>query len=128
MDRKDSVMRFFNEQKDYMDERVETGIELYRKARCRIKIVDKDGQPIKGITVKAKQKSHDFNFGCNMFLLDEFESEEKNQKYRELFPTVFNYAVAPFYWDALEPEKGKQRYSADSPKIYRRPAPDLVVD
>ena len=63
-----------------------------------------------------------------MFLLDEFETEEKNKIYRKSFPEVFNYAIAPFYWDDLEPEKGKPRYEKNSPKIYRRPSPDLVLE
>lgn len=128
MSRRNIVMKHFDEQRDFMDERVKSGIELYRKAFCKVMFVDKEGNPIKDIAFKATQKSHDFNFGCNMFLLDEFETEEKNQKYRKIFPTAFNYAIAPFYWDALEPEKGKPRYAADSPKFYRRPAPDLILD
>ena len=128
MSRRDIVMKHFDEQRDFMEERVSSGIELYRKAFCKVMFVDKEGNPVKDVAFKATQKSHDFNFGCNMFLLDEFETEEKNRKYRELFPTAFNYAIAPFYWDALEPEKGKPRYAADSPKFYRRPAPDLILD
>lgn len=128
MSRREVVMKYFEEQKDFTEERVRSGIEQHRKGYCQIMFVDKDGQPITDITCKATQKSHDFHFGCNMFLLDEFETEEKNRKYREIFPTAFNYCVAPFYWNALEPEKGKPRYSADSPKIYRRPAPDLILD
>lgn len=62
-----------------------------------------------------------------MFLLDEFESEEKCKKYRELFPKVFNYAVVPFYWEGVEPERGKKRFDIDSPKFYRRPATDLIT-
>lgn len=61
-------------------------------------------------------------------MLDEFETEEKNRAYREVFKDTFNLATVPFYWSDLEPERGKPRYTADSPKIYRRPATDLCVD
>lgn len=128
MTRRETVLRYFNEQKDYMEERVRSGIELYRKSFAAVRFVKQDGTPASGVSVKAVQQTHDFNFGCNMFLLDEFETEEKNRMYRKLYPKLFNYAVAPFYWIDLEPEKGKPRYAADSPKIYRRPSPDLVVD
>ena len=37
-------------------------------------------------------------------------------------------ATLPFYWNDLEPEKGKQRYEKDSPKIYRRPTIDLCIE
>lgn len=61
-------------------------------------------------------------------MLDEMESPEKNEGYKASFAKLFNYAVVPFYWRDLEPEQGKPRYSKDSPKIYRRPAPDLCVE
>lgn len=128
MTRRNIVMEHFENQKDFMNDRVNSGIELYRKGYTQIQFTDKEGNVIKEVSFKAKQKSHDFNFGCNMFLLDEFETEEKNAAYRKIFPEVFNYAVAPFYWDALEPEKGKPRYERNSKKIYRRPAPDLVLE
>lgn len=110
-----------------MDSRVNAGIETNRKEFARIDVTDSDGNPIKGLSFKAKQKNHYFNFGCNMFLLDEFESEERFKKYRELFPKVFNYAVVPFYWEGVEPERGKKRFDVDSPKFYRRPATDLIT-
>ena len=77
--------------------------------------------------MEIRQTGHEFKFGANLFMLDEFESEEKNRIYREKFPEAFNLATVPFYWNDLEPEEGKPRYAADSPKIYRRPAPDLCV-
>lgn len=126
--RRENVLGHFIHHKDYTDERVKSGIELYRKSSAKLAVKDKEGNPVPGVRIKAVQKTHDFNFGCNMFLLDEFETEEKNAAYREIFKTAFNYAIAPFYWDALEPEKGKPRYAKDSPKIYRRPAPDLVTE
>ena len=128
MSRREIALKHFEEQKDFMNERVNAGIELYRKGYADLKFVLPDGTPVKNVNFKAEQESHDFNFGCNMFLLDEFETEEKNKIFRERYPEVFNYAVAPFYWDALEPEKGKPRYDKNSEKIYRRPAPDLVLE
>lgn len=111
-----------------MDDFVSTGIEKNRKGFARLIVRDKDGNPIKGAKVKVTQKSHDFKFGCNIFMLDEFENEEKNAKYREIFKKDFNYATIPFYWSDLEPEYGKPRYAKDSYKVYRRPSPDLCVE
>ena len=51
---------------------------------------------------------------------------KKNVAYRAAFKKIFNCGVAPIYWDTLEPEKGKPRFSADSPNIWRRPALDIV--
>lgn len=128
MSRRETALRYFLEQEEYMNSRVSAGIEENRKAQTIVFFEDKDGNPIKNVTFCAKQKTHDFNFGCNIFLLDEFGNEEKNKMYRDIYAKSFNYATVPFYWGALEPEKGKPRYAKDSYKLYRRPAPDLVVD
>lgn len=122
------ALKHINDQKDFLDDRSKNGIELYRKGYATLIFETSDNTPVKDLQFKAVQKSHDFNFGCNAFMLDEFENEEKNKQFREKFPKIFNYAVAPFYWNALEPEKGKPRYDKDSKKVYRRPAPDLVLD
>jgi hypothetical protein len=47
--------------------------------------------------------------------------------YRERFSELFNYAVAPLYWDTLEPEEGKPRFDEKtSPNIDRRPPLDNI--
>ena len=61
-------------------------------------------------------------------MLDEFQNEDDNIKYRKMFKEYFNLATVPFYWDSLEPEKGKPRFDKASLKIYRRPAPDLCIE
>lgn len=107
--------------------RVNEGIEKNRKGDFKIRFVDSDGKPCKNITVRANQKTHEFKFGAHIFMLDEFESAEDNKKFSEMFKEYFNLATVPFYWDGLEPEQDKPRYDKDSPKVYRRPAPDLCM-
>lgn len=109
-------------------ERTEDGIERYRKGNATLSVVDTNGRPVSGATVKIKQKNHAFRFGANCFMLDELESDEKNEAYKRRFAELFNMATLPFYWDTLEPERGKPRYAKDSPKVYRRPAPDLCIE
>ena len=121
------VLDLFEEQKDIMDQKISEGIEKYRKGDCNIKIVDQNGAVISGATIRLKQKSHEFRFGANLFMLDELETEEKNEKYKKYFSDVFNMATLPFYWDSLEPERGNPRYGKDSKKVYRRPATDLCI-
>ena len=128
MSRKDTALRYFEENKEYMNLRVKSGIELYRKGTAEIIFASSDGNIPKDIKVEVRQKKHEFKFGCNMFMLDEFETDEKNAIYKEKFPECFNLGTVPFYWSDLEPEQGKPRYAVDSPKIYRRPAPDLCVN
>lgn len=129
MSRRETALKYFIEQEKEWKIRTESGIELYRKGNGVINIKHRDGSPVgEGVKVKLKQKNHEFRFGANIFMLDEFETDEKSRIYREKFPEFLNLATLPFYWSDLEPEEGKPRFAADSPKIYRRPATDLCVD
>ena len=103
-------------------------IEKYRKGDKRIRILDEKGAPVLNKRVKITQNTHEFKYGANIFLLDEFPTKEENEIYRDTFHRYFNLATVPFYWAELEPEEGKIRFAKDSPKIYRRPAPDLCLE
>ena len=126
--RREEVLRPFVEQADYLNERVSTGIEMNRKGWAELSFVDREGKPVKGVTVEARQATHDFRTGANLFMLEELETPEKNAEYKRLFADAFNLATLPFYWRDLEPEQGKPRFAKDSPKVYRRPAPDLCLE
>lgn len=121
-------LKGFEEHPELMNKRVPEGIEKYRKGWCKIRLTDEDGQPLANKTVTVDQQTHDFKFGAHIFMLDEFESEEDNKKFREMFREYFNLATVPFYWDGLEPEEGKPRYDKNSKKVYRRPAPELCME
>ncbi len=127
-ERRDTVLKLFEEQKDLIEQRCREGIENYRKGYCRIRFQTKEGAPVNHVHLKAVQTDHDFKHGANIFMLDEMETEEKNRLYRDAFHKVFNLATIPFYWYTLEPEQGKVRFEKGSPKIYRRPSPDLCMD
>ena len=73
------ILDLFDEQKDYVEEKVSHGIEAYRKGDGKVRIVDKNGKPVVGAKIKFSQKSHEFRFGANIFMLDELETEEKNE-------------------------------------------------
>lgn len=123
-----SLLMPFEAQKDFVNARVHDGIEQNRKKNVTFLICDKDGKPVNGAKLRLKQKNHEFLHGANIFMLDELESAEKNETYKKKFAEVFNLATLPFYWNALEPEDGKPRFAKDSPKVYRRPAPDLCLE
>lgn len=108
--------------------RIERDIEKHRKGYCRIQLVNDQGKPAANTQITISQKKHDFKYGANIFMLDEFDSDELNAEYRELFKKYFNLATLPFYWKDIEPEKGKLRYDKSSPKIYRRPASDRCIE
>ena len=128
MGRREIALKYFEENDQFMQSVVKPSIEQNRKGKAYITIVDNYGNPVKNAKVSVVQKSHEFKYGANIFMLDEMESDEKNSAYKEAFKDIFNIATIPFYWSDLEPVQGEPRYTADSPKIYRRPAPDLCID
>ena len=127
MARRDDVMKYFDEQKAENDAAVKEGIEKYRKGDFTL-VFESDGALPEDISVEIEQTSHKFKFGANIYMLDEFETEEKNAIYRESFPELFNLATLPFYWSTVEPREGEYRFDKNSPKMYRRPAIDLCLE
>ena len=127
MERRDYLLKPFEQEKEYMERRVAEGVEA-RKADARLKLLHRDGTPVSGAQIRAKQTKHAFLHGANVFMLDEMETPEKNQAYREDFARVFNLATLPFYWSDLEPRPGVLRFDQNSEEVYRRPAPDLCLE
>lgn len=128
MTRRDNVLKNFLRYEEETEHREKHGIELYRKGFGRITVKDRNGNVLTGLKIRAKLKKHEFLHGANIFMLDEFQSDKNNERYREAFKNCFNEATVPIYWDGLEPEDGKPRFSKDSPKVYRRPPMDLCVE
>lgn len=128
MTRRSDVLKPFEQKKAFMEDRVRHGIEQNRKGTASLHFKDAEGREVNGAHIEIRQKTHDFHYGANLFMLDEFNSEEQNQAYRKYFAETFNMATLPFYWSDLEPEQRKPRFAKDSPKVYRRPAPDLCLE
>lgn len=128
MDDRRKVLDLFEEQKDFLDEVVNRGIEQNRKGYAVITVTDGAGNAIEGAVINVSQRTHEFKFGANIFMLDELETDQKNAAYKKYFTDVFNMATLPFYWDSTEPEKGRTRYESDSAPLYRRPAIDRCIE
>ncbi len=105
--------------------RIDDGIERNRKADAVIEIVGKDGKPLPGVALEVQQKSHEFLFGCNAFVLGQLG--ENNAKYEAAFVKLFNFATVPFYWEGTEPTQGAVRYAEGSPYRWRRPPADRYL-
>ena len=105
--RREEMSRIFDEHRDYMNDRISSGIENNRKGWFEIAVEDKDGHPVPDAHIRLTQKTHDFKYGANLFMLDEFKEPERCQMYREYFKGAFNLATLPFYWRDLEPEEGR---------------------
>ncbi len=123
-----AVLLPFEQEKEYVNAKVRDGIEANRKKHILFTVVDAKRQIIPGAKIKLTQKNHEFKHGANLFMLDEMETAEKNAAYKKAFAETFNLATLPFYWNTLEPEEGKPRFPKDSPKVYRRPTPDLCLE
>ena len=119
--------------------KIDRDIEQNRKADaiCQLK-----GVP-KGTEVKIEQISHDFIFGANIFNFNQLGTTERNQKYKDLFGTLFNSATIAFYWKKFEMQPNRPRFKEEywdteaywngvkEPKQephWRRPASDPVVE
>lgn len=122
------ILRFVNQKKAFLEEKVEYGIETGRRGRAFLSLTDAAGKPLAGAKIRLQLKKHAFQLGCNLFLTEQFESEELNARYENAIADCFTLATVPFYWLGLEPEEGKPRYTRESPFIYRRPPPDVCLE
>ncbi len=111
----------------YFEERYKSDLEKNRKGDFTV-ILLKDGKPFNG-SISYSLKRHDFDFGCNIFMLDQYEDKEQEALYHKNWENLFNTAVVPLYWEGTEPREKYLRYRADSDNdIYRRPSPGRVIE
>lgn len=122
-----------------VQKKIDSDIEANRKADAKVELSD-----IKvGTEVKVEQLSHKFVFGAHIFNFDQLGTDERNEKYKELYGTFFNSATVAFYWKCFEPVEGETRFAGTfrdtaefwntvaEPKKqshWRRPAADPVVE
>ena len=109
---RDGVLEGFRRRASDTDARVGAGIEANRKGPMLLTFRDAEGRIPDNVHVKVVQRSHDFRYGADLFMLDEIgDSREKNEAYKDHFAAAFNLATVPFYWKDLEPEPGRPRYA-----------------
>ena len=117
--------------------KIDADIERYRKADATVAIAAPDG-----VEVTVEQKTHAFFFGAHIFNFNQRGKKEWNDRYKELYGTLFNSATVAFYWRTLEmypyAPRFEERYedtedfwnSCPHPKEqphWRRPAVDPVI-
>ncbi len=88
----------------------------HRKSTCQVKLLDAQGRPMAGQTVRAELKKHEFLFGCGVFWLMDLlnpsvppHRKEVLAKYWEAWSELFNYGTLPFYQGTYEPIEGQTR-------------------
>ncbi len=115
------------ESEEYFEARYEKELTKNRKGDFTVTLLQK-GKPIDA-KISFKHKKHDFDFGCNIFMLDQYEDPEQEKKYLENWDNLFNTAVVPLYWEGTEPEEGKLRYlKTGGNDLYRRPTIERVLE
>ena len=78
------IYNFIRAGESYVKDRVDTDIERSRKALFGLVIAD-GGKPVSGdVTVEAKMTDIDFNFGANIFMLNQYE-DERDEMYKKEF-------------------------------------------
>lgn len=84
----------------------------HRKAKCRLHITDKQGQPLSEKKLSLKLTNHEFLFGCGGFDVIPYCNNQNPedlpflQSKVDKWLDVFNYATLPFYWGRYEPIEG----------------------
>jgi len=110
-----------------LERRISEGIERNRKGEVTLRVVDAAGKPVTDARLSVRQKTHDFLFGCNAFVLGQLETPERNRQYEEMFAKVWNFATVPIYWKGTEPQQGQQRYREGGAEVWRRPPVDRFI-
>ncbi|MBD9009071.1 MAG: hypothetical protein EGR16_01870 [Clostridiales bacterium] len=124
-----TVYKAIKDGESVFNQRADKDIERNRKGNFQLLLFDKDGNKIENADVEVKLKNIDFNFGANIFMLGQYDDEERNRLFEEKFCKLFNSAAVPLYWEGTEPEKGLLRYDADTKtEVYRRPPADKVME
>ena len=128
---------------DDVQAKVDADIERNRKADCEVKIGGEGEEVVtNGTIVTVEQVSSAFFFGAHIFNFNQLGKTEWNERYKELYGTLFNSATVAFYWKTLEPYQGQVRFqeryedtenfwnACPQPKDqphWRRPAVDPVI-
>ncbi len=121
-----TIIRTHEQSRDYYLERADRDIEKNRKGDFTLKL---EGEGLDGAEASYCMKRLDFELGCNIFMLDQYEDAERQELYLNQWRRLFNTAVVPFYWEGTEPTQGQLRYAKDcGSEVYRRPPADRVVE
>ena len=85
----------------------------HRKAQCKLRIVDEQGNAVAGTRMAFRQTNHEFLFGCGAFDFVPYANPTAQEDMGFLKDRVdkwlalYNYGTLPFYLGGFEPEEGK---------------------
>ncbi len=120
------ILDEINKSREYFEQRYTHDIETNRKGDFTVELI-KNGKRVNK-TVNYNLKKIDFEFGCNIFMLGQYDDSKHEEIYLKDWHNLFNTAVVPLYWEGTEPIQNFLRYNDEVPNdIYRRPPVDSVV-
>ena len=85
----------------------------HRKAKCKLRIVDEQGNVVAGTRLTFRQTNHEFLFGCGAFDFLPYTNpaDRKDMSFLQdrvdKWLALYNYGTLPFYLGQFEPEEGK---------------------
>ena len=109
-----------------LEEQISEGIEKNRKTDAKIRLVDGQGNPVKGAKIKLRQKNHSFKFGCNALMLGQLGEHDRDYEY--LLSKLFNLVTTTVCWNVYENPEGVFHFEDTGECVYRRPPIDRVRD
>ena len=86
-------------------------IARYRQADLKVQIVDRNGKPQRGVTIKIEQTRHAFLFGAAALSLLKHQDPAREALYQQRFADLFNFATVLTYWQDIDPQPGKQNFA-----------------
>lgn len=124
------MIQGMTEKNSEIEFKIKANTELFRKGFGKLVLMNADGRtPYKGkAEITLKQKTHEYHFGANLFMLGGFPDREKNEAFEDAFKSLFNLGVIPFPRLDVEPGSGQMCFPVDSPEICRCPPTDACVD
>ena len=82
MGRREIALKYFDENETFMNTTVQGNIERYRKGDAKFEIVDENGAPVSNAKITVKQKTHEFKYGANIFMLTSWKRTRKTKRIR----------------------------------------------
>jgi endo-1,4-beta-xylanase len=85
-------------------------VDVFRKGKGLIQLVDFNSKPLAGVDVEITQKTQDFLFGNLVFDLIWEGRSTLPDLFKRRFLELFNLAIFPFYWSSYEKSPGMEEW------------------
>ena len=80
-----------------------------RTGTIRVQVLDNNGKPSANTKIGLEHAGHIFKFGAayhQQFPVERAPENEIEQRHKDAFLKLFNYATVTFYWNPYEPRQG----------------------